>query len=306
MKKGSVHLTSANRRHDRQSFFKYMSARTANIVLTHRSLRWSSPVLFNDPLDVPREMSFGITPKDIVEALSRRMANLIEYPPEVTSDLEPKVRLIIDTVKNGISPELKVELLAGLKETASSNRPTSDSMDSLRAMWRSFIPDFRILCLTESPDHLAMWYHYADQYRGVVLEFRCDDVLDSAWLAARPVTYPSEKPAVYTADGWATLLTMPHKLAIQTMIDLSTFTKVPDWSYEREWRITSFKRPDDTGPFTDYKFHPIELAAVYLGPMIAVSDREAIVSLAKNYPSVVVWDVSIGMNRELQFNAADG
>ena len=179
-------------------------------------------------------------------------------------------------------------------------------MDALRAMWRTFIPEFRILCLTESPAHVAMWYHYADQYRGVVLEFICDDELDSAWLAARPVAYPIKKPAVYTAEGWAILLTMPNALAIQTIIDVSTFTKAPDWSYEREWRITSFKRPTDTGPFTDYKFHATELAAVYLGPMISASDQRIVTTLAANCPAAVVWNVSIGMNRELRFTATDG
>lgn len=299
-------MRSKNRIHDRRSFFKYMSSGTAMKVLANRTLRWSSPVLFNDPFDVPREMSFGLTPVDIVQALSCRMADLIENPPEDTSQLEPKVRLIVDTVKKGIRPEVRAELLEGLKETAVTHRPTSESMDALRAMWRTSIPDFRILCLTESPAHVAMWYHYADKYRGVVIEFRCDDELDSPWLVAKPVEYPNSKPAVYTAEGWAKLLTMPHELAIRTMLDVSTFTKSPDWSYEREWRITSFKRPTDTGPFTDYKFNEKELAAVYLGPTISAPDRESITALTARFPAAVVWNVEIGMSRELRFKQQDG
>jgi hypothetical protein len=280
-----------------------MSAATAHIVLTNRTLRWSSPILFNDPFDVPREMSFGLTPGDIVDALALRMSDLIERPPNNTADLESGVKLIVDAVRNGIPPEVKIELLKGLKETARSHRPTGESMEALRAMWRAWLPDFRILCLTESPAHLANWYHYADRYRGVVLEFRCDDELDSAWLVAKPVTYPLVKPAVYTADGWASLLTMRTELAIQTLFNVATLTKPPDWSYESEWRITSFKRPTDTGPFTDYRFHQKELAAVYLGPMVATSDRDAIVTVASQFPDMRLWDVSIGMSRELQFNA---
>ena len=283
-----------------------MSCGTAKKVLANRTLRWSSPVLFNDPFDVPREMSFGLTPVDIVQALSRRMANLIENPPEDTSQLTPTIRLIVDTVKKGIRPEVRAELLEGLKETAASHRPTGESMDALRAMWRTFIPDFRILCLTESPAHVAMWYHYADKYRGVVIEFRCDDELDSPWLMAKPIEYPDSKPEVYTAEGWAKLLTMPHELAIRTMLDVSTFTKSPDWSYEREWRITSFKRSTDTGHFTDYKFHEKDLAAVYLGPMIPVSDSEPVRALTASFPAAVVWNVGIGMNHELQFEQQDG
>jgi hypothetical protein len=296
-------MRSPNRTHDRQSFFKYMSAATANVVLTNRTLRWSSPILFNDPFDVPREMSFGLTPGDIVDALGRRMSDLIERPPNDTADLEPKVKLIVDTVRNGIPPDVKVELLKGLKETASSHRPAGESMEAFRAMWRAWLPEFRILCLTESPAHLAMWYHYADRYRGAVLEFRCDDELDSAWLAANPVTYPLVKPAVYTADDWASLLTMRTEIAVQTMLNLATLTKPPDWNYESEWRITSFKRPTDTGLFTDYTFQQKELAAVYLGPMVDTSEREAIMSLAARFPDVRVWNVSIGLSRELQFEA---
>jgi hypothetical protein len=195
-------MRSPNRQHDRESFFKYMSVATAAIVLQNRTLRWSSPVLFNDPFDVPRELSFGLSPEDIVQALARRMTNLIEEPPEDTSRLEFKVRLRVETVKRDVSPELKAKLLAGIADTAAAHRPTGQAMDALRAMWRDWIPQFRILCLTESPAHAAMWYHYADQYRGVVLEFRCDDALDNAWLAARPVTYQQRsRPFTRPTDG---------------------------------------------------------------------------------------------------------
>jgi hypothetical protein len=281
-----------------------MPAATANLVLGNRTLRWSSPTLFNDPFDVPREMSFGVTPSAIVEALARRLSELIDHPLEDTSDLEPRVKLVVDTVKRGIPPEVEVELLQDLKQVTDWHRPSGEAMDALRAMWRSWLPDFRILCLTDNPAHLAMWYHYADRYRGVVIELDCNDHLDSPWLVARPVTYPPTKPAIYTAEGWATLLTMRKELAIRSMLDVATFTKAPDWSYENEWRITSFKRPTDTGPFTDYKFNEHELASVFLGPMIAAPDRDTIRSLVSQFPRARVWNVSIGMSRELQFEAA--
>ena len=299
-------MRSLNRTHDRQSFFKYMPSDTAKIVLANRTLRWSSPILFNDPFDVPREMLSGLTSTELFQALSRRITELIENPPEDTSQLKPKIRTIVDIAKNRILPKDRAKLLEGLKQIAASQRPPSEGMDALRAMWRISIPNFRILSLTESPDHIAMWYHYADKYQGVVMEFRCDDELDSAWLLAKPVDYPVLKPAIYTAEGWAMLLTMPQDLAIRTLLDASTFTKSPDWSYEREWRITSFKRPSDIGPFTDYPFHEMELAAVYMGPAISASDRESVTALTERFPSAVLWNVSIGMNRELHFNQQIG
>lgn len=282
-----------------------MTAATARLVLNRQTMRWSSPTLFNDPFDVPRELSFGITPEQVVQALARRVASLIETSPKNTSGLEPKLRLVVDTVRNGISSELKQELLAGLNEVADSLGPTSASMDALRDMWRTWLPDHRILCLTESPTHSAMWYHYADQYRGVVLEFRCLDELDSPLLVARPVRYPETKPAVYTADGWAEILTMPHHMAIQTVLHTAIYTKSPDWSYESEWRVASFKRKTDSGPFTDYEFASTELAAIYLGPNINPDDQDALATAAAAFPATKLWRTTISMNREFQFNDAD-
>ena len=262
-------------------------------------------MLFNDPFDIPRELSFGVTPDEIVQALSKRMIWLIEYPPEDTSMLEPSLRIIIETAKNAQSNQLKQELFAGIQSIAATLKPGSVGLDSLRDLWRSWIPEFRILCLTESPAHAAMWYHYADSYRGAVIEFKCMDTTDSPWLGAVPVTYPKEKPAVYTAEGLAEILTMRNELAVQTIRASGTYTKSPDWSYEAEWRIASYKRPNESGLFSDYKFHPLEVGAIYLGPQVHQEDRSEIISLAKTYPQATVWSTSIGMSREFIFNETE-
>lgn len=297
-------MRSKNRTHNRHSFFKYMSASTAAIVLKNCTLRWSSPLLFNDPFDVPRELSFGISSEAIVRALSDRITKLIEHPPEDLSKLEPRLRLLIETVKKGISSELKTQLIAGLTDSAETLRPEGQSMNELRAMWQSFLPDFRILCLTESAAHSAMWFHYADQYRGVVLEFQCNDELDSAWLGAKPVTYPAQKPDVYTADGWAKLLTSVGEDGVGSLLEIATYTKAPDWSYENEWRITSFKKEPEVGLFTDYRFNPQELAGVYLGPKMESENRQVMKALAAKFSDVTAYDVSIGMSREIVFSTA--
>lgn len=294
-------MRSEYRTHKREIFYKYMSATTASVVLANRTLRWSSPVLFNDPFDVPRELSFGYTPNDVFQAVARHLTDLIEQPPKDTSQLQPKLRLIADAMKKWRSPEIKADLLQGIQDLAKSYSPRKESLDELREMWRSLIPEFRILCLTESPDHVAMWYHYADKYSGVVLEFNCVDELDSPTLGAKPVDYPLGKPAIYTPEGWAKLLMFENRRAIETLIKLATFTKSRDWSYEREWRVTTWKRPADSGLYTDYSFDRRELGAVYLGPMISANDREAVTALAKNYANCVVWNVTIGMDREFHF-----
>jgi hypothetical protein len=151
-----------------------------------------------------------------------------------------------------------------------------------------------------------MWLHFADQYIGAVLEFNCSDELDSAWLAAQPVTYPAARPDVFEADGWAKLIMMPNEMEVKTILRVSTYTKSPDWSYEKEWRVTSFKRPNDTGLFTDYKFDPRELSSIYLGPLMTSADKNALVELAAAYPHVRAVEVAIGMSRIFLFNDIRG
>jgi hypothetical protein len=62
-----------------QCFYKYMTARVAKIVLTTRRLRWSSPVLFNDPFDITQELRLDFDEHRLNIALIDRVASLIEH-----------------------------------------------------------------------------------------------------------------------------------------------------------------------------------------------------------------------------------
>lgn len=299
-------MRSPYRTHDRECFFKYMPASTAALVLTNRTLRWSSPLLFNDPFDVPRELSFGMAVDDLLQASANRIAQLIEEPPVDRSHFSPVVHLILDMVEASCTTTARAQLAQQLREAEGLQKPSGESLEALREIWRQSLPKFRILCLTESPSHAAMWHHYADQYRGVVLEMKCDDELCSAWLGAKPVTYPREKPLVYTSDGWADLLTLRQEIAIERMLDVAIHTKSPDWSYEAEWRLMSIKREGESGLFGDYGFHSQEISGIYLGPRISENDRAVIAEICSAYPNAKIWNVSIGMSREFHFSAAGG
>ncbi len=137
------------------------------------------------------------------------------------------------------------------------------------------------------------------------MEFRCSDDLDSAWLAAKPVIYPEDKPLIYTADGWADINCLMPKLAIETVMHEATYTKSPDWGYEHEWRIASFKRSTDTGNYTDYKFDLQDLSAIYFGPMISSKDRLSLFTAARIYPATKIWDTHVGFSRNLTFRVTD-
>ncbi len=299
-------MVSLNRKHERMSFFKYMSSSTAEIVLTDCTLRWSSPVEFNDPFDVPRELAFDITPEEIQQALIDKLICLIESPPENTEILSPEIKVLLEALKKNETDELKQSLINDLKEKLENHLPSVDSLLSIQELWREWLPEFRILCLSENHDKASMWYHYADKYKGVVLELLCDDKLDSVWLAAEKVQYPDIKPNVYTAKGWAELLIMPQSEAIDTILNTCLYTKSPDWSYEDEWRISSRKREHEIGTTSDYKISPNEFGDLYLGPHISPDYRNSLLRLSDAYPNITVFDTHIGLNREFKFIKING
>ena len=294
---------SPDRKHDRAAFYKYMSASTAKLVLRGKCIRWSSPVLFNDPFDVPRELAQGISPSEIQKAVGEHFAYLLQNPPENLDDLNPKVAFIVNAARRA-NPELMAQLVQAARDVAAEQAQKRDgsTLEEIQKMWRSWLPDFRILCLSASPEKTSMWYHYSDRYRGVVLELLCSDERDSPWLAAEPVRYPEQAPELLTPSGWGRLMTLQTEVSIKKLLHEYTFNKTPDWSYEEEWRITTFKRPQDTGNFTDWTLSPLDFSKVFLGPHISDSDRLEILNLLRgDLAHVVPVQARIELDRRFTF-----
>lgn len=277
-----------------------MPASTARVVLSSTNLRWSSPLRFNDPFDTPREMAFGVKPIDITKALEHRLKELVRSPPADASRLQPKVRLIVEAARHA-PPEARSGFVSAITQGFAGQQPSGASLDELRAIWRGFIPDFRILCLTEDPASASMWNHYADELKGAVLEFACVDELDSPWLVARPVTYATRAEDMFSAGELADILLMPQREAQAAILDWATFRKSPEWSNEKEWRVVSSKRATGVGDYTDFSFHPAELSAIYLGPRMPTADREALIAATRSFPRVRVVQVEIGKGQGFQF-----
>lgn len=75
----------SNRPH---TFLKYMTAEVANIVLVSNKLRWSSPLLFNDPFDVPRDFNLGFDTEELKQPLIDEMMSLVsaELLPDISDN----------------------------------------------------------------------------------------------------------------------------------------------------------------------------------------------------------------------------
>jgi len=268
-----------------------MSLSTAEIVLQNSSLRWSSPLIFNDPFDVPREVIPDVNEHDIGRALAKKIHSEIMNPRQDTSQLNAGIRHLLEFYKIHFPHGLPEELIR--KQTQLIVNPpmgegAKDALTEFRNYWDNTLKSRRILCLSESPLIPPMWNHYADRYKGIVLEFNCLDELDSTWLLAQPIKYTNEKPLTYTAEGMAELFFMDEELVKQYINEDITYIKTLDWQYEKEWRVSTHKRHHHEGLYSDLTFHRNELKTIILGPQFEMAKLPSIIKLSKHYPKVQV------------------
>ncbi len=263
-------------------------------------LRWSSPSEFNDPFDTVFQFAEGIKLSDIQECLPELLMKMIDSKEPWPEELSFNAASLLDRVKQLSEFMPRQKLINSLKQTEESQ--LLKTLVELHALWWSLIPDFRILCLSKTNDIAPMWTHYADGFKGVVFEFACNTELDSPWLVAKEVDYVGGDPMLSTAEEWANLFMMKQKEVTRRLFDKATYTKAKDWSYEKEWRISSFKRNGETERYSHYKFHKDELKSVYLGPQITTVDRKIIIELRNTiYPNADIFEGSTARGNRITF-----
>lgn len=280
---------SSTRTHNRTHFFKYTSASVSKIIFTNRTLRWSSPVLFNDPFDVHRELGPNVSPTSVLSVGApfylKRVAEALGIK------LDPKtLAAFLD------------ELTASIPNPPKTLFGFEEAMSDIKQFRREIICKLRILCLSESSDVASMWAHYADNHRGVVLRFECSDFSDSPLLIAKPVKYSAELPSLATAEGWAKGLRQSFTPAQINVFEEYCYLKTTDWKTEQEWRVVSLAREHETGLYSDWRFVPSTLSEIIFGHQIDQQDRRDILSmLSHDFHHVRAFDVVLGSSNKFDF-----
>ena len=129
-----------------------------------------------------------------------------------------------------------------------------------------------------------MWSHYANDHKGICLEFANDNPLIKH---ARPVHYKNDYPE------WT-----PQNFVLNTdanVLEL-VLTKAMDWSYEREWRIIASGLD---GPMKLYnenfvKLPPGALSAIIIGCENAKIIRKSIGIVKTHRPGLKIkWALRV-------------
>lgn len=257
-----------------QNYFKYCSADLAILSLEVGRLSWSSPVLFNDPFDNQMNMLLEEDRESMVDDFLSRLEGAVKG--EVTLDYnlgtDSQPVQMLQLIKDDY-PDQYQNILTSVRASISESLNGIDEKFSTLTgpILRAFAL-LSILCLSKIKDSLLMWSHYADNHRGVVLEFKASSK-ESIFNQAKKVIY---------SKSFAKFNFKEMRDDSNSVIDKYVLTKNIDWNYEEEWRISI--------PLTDYKvprelrsFDSNDLAALYLGCRISDSNKTTIVSLRNRF-----------------------
>lgn len=141
-----------------------------------------------------------------------------------------------------------------------------------------------VLSLTARWNSPLMWSHYADEHRGICIEYAMDE---GSFPNITPVNYRGCR-SIYLSDVFAWRV-LNNALAERKVRETMYFSKANDWRYEREWRsvnITSGNQPS-----------PAKTSAILFGHRCDFSVMRTIVRLFKEakYP-VKFYDVGFDKN----------
>lgn len=211
------------------TYYKYTTTSTAELVLKHKSLRWSSPLIFNDieecqftPFTEEQFLRSAETYKKILEQCANGCL-IFDL-----SKFSEQTRLLINAIamckRNGTTvPSFSEELLMN------HGRMHRDYIN------KGLLNCFRILCVTSTFDNQLMWAYYADQHYGCVIELDRVYMEKPHQLREGKVRYHENiEPLSNPLDMFLYGETPEVK---ELMVKDIIFSKRSNWDHEEEYRF---------------------------------------------------------------------
>ena len=207
--------------------YKYVSAERIDI-LQNQLIRFTQPNALNDPFEA--RPNFHAT----IEGFAREFANTIRQNPGMWEDCRRVTQtnldqqLFADTIEG--NPDNAAQLYRSLGRQPPLPELLGKSYGLPDKLYKEVYNLVGILSLSETPDNLLMWAHYAEGHTGFVLMFdgshdffkgdNPDPEIARGFAKPEPVQYKSERPRTPIEDPPLEILLI----------------KGSDWKHEKEWR----------------------------------------------------------------------
>lgn len=175
-------------------------------IITNGKIFFPKPEVFNDPYDCDIKIDHKISNNDYLEIIEHEGLNKGILRVEIENELK-KQRII-----NEVPSSFLKNLENGCREYYESNKSMG------------------VLSLCEDYRNILMWAHYADDHKGICIEFeRTSKNTLGKDEVTKPVKYIKSYPKIRAID----FLHSKNASLTQKML----WTKSIDWEYEKEWRV---------------------------------------------------------------------
>jgi hypothetical protein len=273
----------------KRAFYKYASADTVLAILSSGTVRYSSPLLFNDPFDIQSGIHFDFDPATLHTKVIDRIHELAAASSEPTVDpTDPWGKLVLEARRHyrthSFPRERWLELTrAPFAALVEEFRRTQQQYQA--HWWNKLLPGVRVFCVSEDPDNLLMWAHYAREHTGAVLELWSLPEEDNPLSVASAVEYREVPPAFFSEAEWIDDLTGVRQLDFSAFYRRYAYIKSNHWSYEREWRVW-YPLADETGRHDPVPVRGSEFTSIRFGcradPAFV---KEALALLRERFPT---------------------
>lgn len=219
--------------------FKYLSF-TPRVLqqLCTGDVYYADPSSFNDPLDCRPSVLPDLSIAELKDVLAQLILRRVSK--EVSTALE-KLRFKAETIAargESMAHQIFETLVQNIKYSA-DHPDVADVTQYIRSQLTDAIEfelrkayDQGVLCLSTRYDSPLMWSHYADQHRGICVEF---DVSKLPPGALRKVVYgTSREVAASSIRNWLREDSLQAREEIERACLL---TKSTEWNYEEEYRL---------------------------------------------------------------------
>ncbi|WP_177409238.1 DUF2971 domain-containing protein [Pseudomonas sp. Irchel s3h9] len=257
------------------TLFKYLHPDRID-VLEACKICFASPLNLNDPFELKPPIRLYETEETMWATLDLLLPKMVE---ETFAGLPPAARALI--TKEQIESRARSQMLSKNGGIVSILRDLTPALHS--RFKEEMEKKVGILCLTETPDDLLMWAHYACSHEGFVIEFDTESAFFNQrrsqkddFRHLKPVQYSTVRPPLTFDNGNITAM----------------LTKSEHWSYEREWRMmVDLSDSTNTLSFHGKTYHLFEfppscITSVILGARMPEAIRAGFLELIKETPTL--------------------
>ncbi|MDM8356192.1 DUF2971 domain-containing protein [Pandoraea communis] len=245
-----------------KKLYKYRPFSTYSVTEIERNeVYYANPKSFNDPMDCSPVIDVDVSTK-VLETLCARML-LEKYggeigKPEVDADLKRFRYNATEPNEDGSPANVERNYRWYLKGAIEESL--------VRQMSRH-----GVLSLAQKWDCPLMWSHYADQHKGICIEY---DTSDCRFETPKPVDYSGNRNI--KASDLHGFYVEHLQAARERVFDGYFYHKARQWRYEKEWRVVRKGNGVDGSPY--------KISAIYFGVRCEASVESMIVKLFQGSP----------------------